>query len=107
MQLGALRSSTSSSLALVRRGRRWKAREPAPRPARALGRQQAGSHVLRAKAVFFLARLRKEDMEALRDLVEGGKLRSVVDSTYPLERVADVLEDLGNGHPQGKIVVTV
>jgi len=59
------------------------------------------------KAVFFLARLGREDMETLRDLLEAGKLRSVVDSTYPLERVADALEHMGNGHPQGKIVVTV
>jgi NADPH:quinone reductase-like Zn-dependent oxidoreductase len=59
------------------------------------------------KAVFFLARLGKADMETLRDLVEAGQLRSVIDSTYPLDRVADALEHMGNGHPQGKIVVTV
>ena len=58
-------------------------------------------------AVFFLAKLGKDDMETLRDLLEAGKLRSVVDSTYPLDRVADALEHMGNGHPQGKIVVTV
>jgi NADPH:quinone reductase-like Zn-dependent oxidoreductase len=59
------------------------------------------------KAVFFLARLGKADMETLRDLIEAGQLRSVIDSTYPLDRVADALEHMGNGHPQGKIVVTV
>jgi NADPH:quinone reductase-like Zn-dependent oxidoreductase len=61
----------------------------------------------RREAVFFLAKLGKADMEALRDLIEAGKLRSVVDSTYPLDRVSDALEHMGNGHPQGKIVVTV
>lgn len=59
------------------------------------------------RAVFFLAKLGKDDMETLRELLEAGKLRSVVDSTYPLDRVADALEHMGNGHPQGKIVVTV
>jgi NADPH:quinone reductase-like Zn-dependent oxidoreductase len=58
------------------------------------------------KAVFFLAKLAKDDMETLRDLLEAGKLRSVVDSTYPLERLADALGHMGGGHPQGKIVVT-
>ena len=57
------------------------------------------------KAVFFLAKLGKDDLE-LRDLLEARKLRSVVDSTYPLERLADALEHMGGGHPQGKIVVT-
>ena len=59
------------------------------------------------KAVFFLAKLGKADMEALRDLIEAGKLRSVVDSSYPLDRLADALDHMGTGHPQGKIVVTV
>jgi len=59
------------------------------------------------KAVFFLAKLGKDDTEVLRDLLEAGKLRSVVDSTYSLDRLADALEHMGSGHPQGKIVVTV
>jgi NADPH:quinone reductase-like Zn-dependent oxidoreductase len=59
------------------------------------------------KVVFFLAKLGKDDMETLRDLLEARKLRSVVDSTYPLDRLADALERMGGGHPQGKIVVTV
>jgi NADPH:quinone reductase-like Zn-dependent oxidoreductase len=59
------------------------------------------------KAAFFLAKLGKDDLLTLRELLEAGKLRSVVDSVYPLDRLADALEHMGNGHPQGKIVVTV
>ena len=59
------------------------------------------------KAAFFLAKLGKADLETLRELLEAGKLRSVVDSVYPLDRLADALEHMGNGHPQGKIVVTL
>lgn len=59
------------------------------------------------KTVFFLAKLGKGDMEALRELLEAGKLRSRVDDVYPLDRLADALEHMGNGHPQGKIVVTL
>jgi len=58
-------------------------------------------------AAFFLAKLGKTDMETLRELLESGRLRSVVDSTYPLDRLADALEHMAHGHPQGKIVVAV
>ena len=73
-------------------------------------------HVVRTKvatlftshhATFFVAKLDKEGMETLRDLLEAGKLTSVIDSTYPLDRLADALDHMGEGHPRGKIVVTV
>jgi NADPH:quinone reductase-like Zn-dependent oxidoreductase len=59
------------------------------------------------RVTFFIARLNKADMETLRELLEAGKLTSVVDDVFPLERVADALEHMGGGHPRGKIVVTV
>lgn len=46
-------------------------------------------------------------METLQELLETGKLTSVIDSVYPLDRLADALEHMGNGHWQGKIVVTI
>jgi len=58
-------------------------------------------------ASFFLAKLRKDDLTTLSELLESGALRSIVDSTYPLERLGEALEHMGTGHPQGKIVVTV
>jgi NADPH:quinone reductase-like Zn-dependent oxidoreductase len=58
-------------------------------------------------ATFFVARLDKPAMESIRDLLESGKLTSVIESRYPLERVAEALEHQGSGHPRGKIVVTV
>jgi NADPH:quinone reductase-like Zn-dependent oxidoreductase len=59
------------------------------------------------KAAFFLAKLTKVDMETLRGLLAEGRVRSVVDSTFPLDRVPDALEHMGGGHPTGKIVVTI
>ena len=59
------------------------------------------------KATFFIAKLNETDTETLRELLEAGKLRSVVDSVYPLERIADALTHQGDGHPGGKIVVTI
>jgi NADPH:quinone reductase-like Zn-dependent oxidoreductase len=66
-----------------------------------------GSLFTSQKAVFFIAKLVKEDMEVLRDLLETGKLTSVIDSTYPFDEVAAALEHQGGGHPRGKIVVWI
>jgi NADPH:quinone reductase-like Zn-dependent oxidoreductase len=59
------------------------------------------------KVVFFIARFGKEDMETLRGFLEDGAMTSVVDSVYPLDEVAAALRHMGDGHPRGKIVVTV
>jgi NADPH:quinone reductase-like Zn-dependent oxidoreductase len=59
------------------------------------------------KLVFFIAQMLKEDMVVLRDLLEAGKLRSVIDRRYELSEVADALEYIGEGHARGKIVVNV
>ena len=59
------------------------------------------------RATFFLAQFNKADMETLRDLMADGKLTSVIDSTYPLDRIGEALLHMGAGHPRGKIVVTV
>lgn len=49
------------------------------------------------KAAFFLAKLNKADLEVLRELLEAGKLRSVVDDVFPFEQVANALEHQGGG----------
>jgi NADPH:quinone reductase-like Zn-dependent oxidoreductase len=55
-----------------------------------------------------LARLpRKEDLPALKELIEAGKLRPVIDRTYPLGDVPEALRHLGTGHARGKVVITV
>jgi NADPH:quinone reductase-like Zn-dependent oxidoreductase len=59
------------------------------------------------KAVFFVAKFNKPDMEALRELLEAGKVKPVVDRSYPLSEVADAFRYLGEGHAQGKVVITV
>jgi Zinc-binding dehydrogenase len=43
----------------------------------------------------------------LRDLLETGKLRSVIDRRYEPSEVADALGYIGDGRARGKIVVTV
>jgi NADPH:quinone reductase-like Zn-dependent oxidoreductase len=59
------------------------------------------------KAVFFVARPNRADLETLAELADAGKLEPVVDRTYPLEQAAEALRHLGTGHPRGKVVVSV
>jgi NADPH:quinone reductase-like Zn-dependent oxidoreductase len=59
------------------------------------------------KAVFFIAKFNKADMLALRDLLEAGNVTPVIDRRYELSEIADALRYLGEGHAQGKVVLTV
>ena len=59
------------------------------------------------KTVFFIAKFNKADMVVLRDLLEAGKVKPVLDKRYALSEIADALRHLGEGHAQGKIVLTV
>lgn len=59
------------------------------------------------KAVFFIAKFNKPDLEVLRELLEAGKVTPVVDRRYELSEAADAFRYLGEGHAQGKIVLTV
>jgi NADPH:quinone reductase-like Zn-dependent oxidoreductase len=59
------------------------------------------------KAVFFIAKFNKADMVVLRELLEAGEVTPVIDRRYELSEIADALRYLGEGHAQGKIVVTV
>jgi NADPH:quinone reductase-like Zn-dependent oxidoreductase len=56
---------------------------------------------------FFIAKFNKPDLDLLRGWLEDRALTSVVDSVYPLDAIADALRHMGEGHPRGKIVVTV
>ncbi len=55
----------------------------------------------------FLAKLNKEDLEAVGKLLEDGSVTPVVERSYSLGETADALSYLGEGHAQGKIVLTV
>jgi NADPH:quinone reductase-like Zn-dependent oxidoreductase len=59
------------------------------------------------KAVFFSAKWNKPDVDVLRELLESGNVRPVVEKRYELGEVADALRYMGEGHAQGKIVIKV
>jgi NADPH:quinone reductase-like Zn-dependent oxidoreductase len=55
----------------------------------------------------FLAKIRKEDLLVLTELVEDGKVRPVLDRTYSLSEVPEAIRYLETGHARGKTVITV
>jgi NADPH:quinone reductase-like Zn-dependent oxidoreductase len=49
----------------------------------------------------------QEDLALVKELVEDGKVRPVIDRSYPLNELPEALRYYGEGHPQGKVVITV
>jgi NADPH:quinone reductase-like Zn-dependent oxidoreductase len=48
-----------------------------------------------------------KDLEVLTSMVEEGKLRPVIDATYPLSEAAAALRHIEAGHARGKVVVAI
>ena len=47
------------------------------------------------------------DLEELASLIESGKVTPVVGRTYPLAGAPDAIRYLAEGHPAGKVVITI
>ncbi len=48
-----------------------------------------------------------KDLVYMKELIEAGKVVPVIDRRYPLSEVAEAFRAYGEGHPSGKIVITV
>jgi len=59
------------------------------------------------KIRFFIANPNQKDLALLKDLLETGKVVSVIDKRHPLSEVAEAFRYLEEGHAQGKVVITV
>jgi NADPH:quinone reductase-like Zn-dependent oxidoreductase len=55
----------------------------------------------------FLATHSKDDLLVIKELVESGKVRPVIDRTYPLSQAAEAIAYVEKGHARGKVVITV
>jgi NADPH:quinone reductase-like Zn-dependent oxidoreductase len=58
-------------------------------------------------ATMFVAKIEKEDLAFMSELLAAGTVRSVIDRSYELSQVPDALRYLGTTHARGKVVITV
>lgn len=59
------------------------------------------------KVTFFIAQFTREDLSILREMIEAGKIRPVVEKIYPLAQTVEAMRHLGTGHAKGKIVLAM
>jgi len=59
------------------------------------------------KAKLGMARYRQDDLLRLRELVEAGEYRPVIDRSYPLEDVVDAARYVESGQKTGNVVLTL
>jgi NADPH:quinone reductase-like Zn-dependent oxidoreductase len=55
----------------------------------------------------FLVSPKLEDLVALKELIEAGKVTPVIDRAYPLSETPKAVGHVGGGHARGKISITV
>lgn len=55
----------------------------------------------------FLQKYNQNDLVVIKELIEAGKVKPVIDRCYKLADVPDAFRYFGEGHAQGKVVITL
>jgi NADPH:quinone reductase-like Zn-dependent oxidoreductase len=53
------------------------------------------------------AKANKKDLEFLANLLEDGKIKAVIDRRYSLDKTADAMRYLSEGHARGKVIINI
>jgi NADPH:quinone reductase-like Zn-dependent oxidoreductase len=76
----------------------------------------SGGRLIRAKVSFafvsqsvrtFIASSKQQNLVVLKELIEAGKIRPVIDRTYALSETPQAIGYVGQGHARGKVVIAV
>jgi len=70
-------------------------------------KSQLLSRFVRHRLLMLPSRPSKENLAALRELAESGKLTPVIDRTYPLSEAPEAIRYLEVEHARAKVVITV
>jgi NADPH:quinone reductase-like Zn-dependent oxidoreductase len=84
----------------------WRARRRNYGPAlRVCSKALAWSPFLRQKFTLFIAKLKKDDLAALCELMKTRKVIPVIDKRYQLSTTADAIDYVEKGHARAKVVI--
>ena len=64
------------------------------------------ARVLRQRVTFYVAQPGLDNLAYLTELIEAGKLRPVIDRTYPLSEAREAVRYVGTGQARAKVVIT-
>ncbi|MGP1675477.1 MAG: NAD(P)-dependent alcohol dehydrogenase [Candidatus Limnocylindrales bacterium] len=76
----------------------------------------SGGRIVRAAVLFqfgnqrlgnFLMSTKHEDLDVLKDMIEAGTVRPVMDRAYTLSETRQAIDHVGAGHARGKVAITV
>ena len=59
------------------------------------------------KFVFYIAKLTKDDLNVLRELMQSGKVSPVIDRTFRMSETQAAVRYLEEGHARGKVVINL
>jgi NADPH:quinone reductase-like Zn-dependent oxidoreductase len=66
-----------------------------------------GPFITSKKITVHSAKANQYDLEFLKDLLEKGKIKPVIDRRYALEELPEAMRYLEEGHASGKIIIDV
>jgi len=77
------------------------------RPLMPMAKAAVMARFTRQRLMPLIAQHKKEDLLTLKELVEAGKVKPVIDRIYPLRDVPEAVRYLEAGHARGKVVIAI